>query len=237
MIKASCLLLTYNKPPRSLHLVEEAIESFIRQDYPSKELVILNDAPTQVLRLAHKHENIRLVNLPYRVRTLGEKVNVAAALTTGDLLFRWDDDDIHLPWRISLSVERINNADYWKSSHGWWNPGPNELILNPGYMGACCIKRAAFDKIRGYPHSGVGEDQDIEHVLQQSGLELKCGKLTPEEVFYLYRWGTGSVHVSGYGAEGYARCGENAVRPGEYVMRPNWKRDYVEWSRQVLAKL
>ena len=31
----SCICPTYNRPPEYQHLVEEAIESFLRQDYPN----------------------------------------------------------------------------------------------------------------------------------------------------------------------------------------------------------
>ena len=45
----SCICPTYNRPPRHQHLLEEAIASFLRQDYPNKELIVLNDCPGQEL--------------------------------------------------------------------------------------------------------------------------------------------------------------------------------------------
>ena len=42
-MRASAVLPTYNRPPDQQWLVEEAIESFLRQDYPDKELLVLND--------------------------------------------------------------------------------------------------------------------------------------------------------------------------------------------------
>ena len=235
MKKVSCLMLTYNKPPQSTHLVEESIESFLRQDYPLKELVILNDTPGQPLALANPVPDVHVINLPRRVKSLGEKVNVCAAMSYGDLLMRWDDDDIHLPWRIKLSVERIGQADYWKPARGWWcDAGQMELMS--GFMGACCFTREAFAKVGGYPMMGVGEDQHFEVRLKNAGCRVDIGQVTDEEAFYVYRWGTGSIHVSGYGPEGYERCGQNEIIKGEFKLRPHWRLDYVDEAKQSINR-
>src|SRR5438876_11343843 len=48
-MKVSCMCATYNRPPNSQWLLEEAIESFLRQDYAEKELLVLNDCAGQEL--------------------------------------------------------------------------------------------------------------------------------------------------------------------------------------------
>src|SRR5690349_243347 len=48
-MKVSCICATYNRPPHFQWLLEEAIESFLRQDYAEKELIVLNDCPEQEL--------------------------------------------------------------------------------------------------------------------------------------------------------------------------------------------
>src|SRR5262245_8679210 len=58
----SCMCLTYGRPP---HLVEEAIESFLRQDYRGqKELIVLNDLFGQELRF--EHPEVQIVNVGKR---------------------------------------------------------------------------------------------------------------------------------------------------------------------------
>lgn len=235
MHHVSCLMLTYNKPPKSTVLVDEAIECFLRQDYPLKELIILNDTPGQTLKLQHPYPDVHLINLPRRVRTLGEKVNVAAALSYGDLMMRWDDDDIHLPWRISYTVKNIGNADYWKPARGWWSSN-GKLELIAGFMGACCFRRDAFNKIGGYPAVGVGEDQQFEARLHQAGCSTKIHQVADDEAFYIYRWGTGSIHVSGYGNEGYEKCGTTEIVRGEYNLRARWLLDYVDNVKQTIYR-
>ena len=93
----SCLCLTYGRPAQ----LEEAIESFLRQEYAgAKELIVLNDYAEQHLRC--DRPDVRVVNIARRFRTVGEKYNAAAALATHDLLFVWDDDDLYLPHRLAF---------------------------------------------------------------------------------------------------------------------------------------
>lgn len=71
-MRVSCLCPTYNRAPNLLHLVEEAIESFSRQDYPDKELIVCNDTPGQQLEFSHPQ--VRVLNVPERFATLSDKI-------------------------------------------------------------------------------------------------------------------------------------------------------------------
>src|SRR5437870_2425060 len=100
----SCQCITYGRTT----LLDEAVESFVRQDYVGpKELVILNDYAD--LTLACDVAGVKVINIPYRFRTIGEKRNACVALGRGDIIFPWDDDDIHLPHRISYSLQQMKN--------------------------------------------------------------------------------------------------------------------------------
>ena len=116
----SCICLTYARPA----LLDEAICSFLQQDYAGpKELIVLNDYDGQYLEL--EHPEVRIVNLSKRLRTVGEKMNMAVALAAYDLLFVWDDDDIYLPHRLSFSVEHLRlEKSFFKPDKGWvWDSG------------------------------------------------------------------------------------------------------------------
>ena len=64
----SCICPTYNRPPSHKYLVEEAIESFLRQTYPNKEMVVVNDCPGQDLLC--DAPDVRVVNVPERFPTI-----------------------------------------------------------------------------------------------------------------------------------------------------------------------
>jgi glycosyltransferase involved in cell wall biosynthesis len=91
----------------------EAIECFVRQDYPAelRELIVLDDAS----QYGHQRgDGWRVVSLPLRFRTLGEKRNASAALVSPDVdaYCVWDDDDIYLPWHMSAAAAALAEADY-----------------------------------------------------------------------------------------------------------------------------
>jgi len=93
---------TYGRPD----YVDEAVAMFVQQDYPAKELVILNDCPGQVFH--SDRADVRVFNYDTRFPTLGEKRNVSIDLAEGELIAIWDDDDAYLPWRLSFSYAELN---------------------------------------------------------------------------------------------------------------------------------
>src|SRR5690606_25544357 len=97
----SCICPTYGR----VDLLEEALYSFLRQDYlGTKELIILNDYEQQALTF--DHPEVKIINFPRRLHTLGEKYKAAVGLCTHDLIFVWHDDDIYLPRHLSHAVRR-----------------------------------------------------------------------------------------------------------------------------------
>lgn len=110
----SCLCLTYGRPS----LLEESIECFKRQTWSGpKELLIVNDLPGQ--RLSYADDEVVIVNLNRRLRTLGEKRNLSVALARYDFLLIWDDDDIYLPWRIEETMNHLPAQHFFKSAAAW----------------------------------------------------------------------------------------------------------------------
>jgi len=236
-MRVSCILVTYNRPPRFQFLVEEAVESFLRQDYPDRELVLLNDCPAQ--HLVCDAPAVVVVNVTRRFRTLGEKRNAAIALADGDALLPWDDDDIMLPWRISASVERLAGAGYYNPSRFWFlDPVGLHRDHVQGLAHGCSIfTRSAFDAVGGYPHISLGEDLGLDAAFRaRPDVEIVEGpELAPRDWFYVYRWGVSPVHMSGRSdARWYADIGRRPVTPGCYSLRPHWGQDYVTRTRDAL---
>ncbi|HWM89374.1 MAG TPA: glycosyltransferase [Thermoanaerobaculia bacterium] len=89
--------------------VPQAIRYFQRQDYPHRELVILDDGREPVEDLIPDDPRIRYRRLGGR-RTLGAKRNLCVAESRGDLILHWDDDDWMAPHRIRCQVEALLGA-------------------------------------------------------------------------------------------------------------------------------
>src|SRR5262249_33338037 len=80
--------------------VPQAIRSFLRQDYPRCELLVLDDGTTPVADLVPPDDRIRYVRHVSK-RTIGAKRNIACEQARGDLIVHWDDDDWYPPTRVS----------------------------------------------------------------------------------------------------------------------------------------
>src|SRR5215218_6000912 len=235
----SCFCPTYNRPPRYQHLLEEAIASFLRQDYPNKELIVLNDCPGQ--ELICDEPGVRVVNVPKRFPSIGDKQNTAVGLARGELIAPWDDDDISLPWRLSLSVERLGDGDYFNPRCYWFLDNEGLHFDHPvGYANnASLFRRAAFEGVGGYPSKSLGADAALDAAF--SGLahavDARRGdkELRRSEWFYIYRWGVSPVHMSGSGVEDFYReVGKLPVVEGRFHLSPRWRGDYVTETRRLL---
>lgn len=237
-MKVSCILLTYNRPPKHQVLVEEAIQSFLLQDYPDKELLVLNDCPGQHLEC--DAPGVTVINVPRRFRSLGEKRNAAIALTDGSALLPWDDDDIMLPWRISMSVHRLMGADYFNPGRYWlMTPAKLHRTHPRGIAHGCSIfTRSAFDRVGGYPHINIGEDTGFDGALRRTpDVTVVTGaELEASDWYYVLRWGVGAAHLSARGPDElhYQEIGHQPIQHGRYLLRPHWELDYTARTRAAL---
>lgn len=261
----SCICLTYNRAPNHLHLVGEAVESYLRQSYPAdrRQLLILNDTPGQKLDVhgfdlhyllpGGQTPGVHVINLPCRFRTLGEKYLAAMGLAQGDILMWWDDDDISLPWRIGRSVARLSapaKSDYYNPG-GYWYLDANGLH-HDHFMGPS-FNCSAFTR-EGYEKGVEAEfGMHLDLILTYSFARNKVSRVAipdsgPKEWSYIYRWGSNPEHVSGWGMKpnkegdpqgriGYAERGKKTIVQGFFTVVPSWTQDYERMVTERLTQL
>jgi len=242
----SCMCLTYGRPA---YIVEESIECFLKQDYEGeKELIVLNDFDKQTY--VFEHPQVKIINIPQRFKTVGEKRNAAASLCSHDILFVWDDDDVFLPHRISYTIQQMQEH---KRYENFFKPA-RALTLNDNvisgpkgnlFHSGGAWSRKFFDEVGGYPHMGSGQDWGLEVKFEKSDkFEKKnYNKIPIEEIYYIYRWsGTGTFHLSGFGqdkknketgnkkVEEYIqrKIEKGEVPTGEIFLKPHWSVDYLQ---------
>src|ERR1700737_3428109 len=102
---ASCIMPTANRR----RFVPEAIRYFLAQDYPNKELIVIDDGAAAVADLMPEDERIRYIRLPCNT-VLGEKRNRAADEARGEVIVHWDDDDWNAPWRLGYQIEELQTS-------------------------------------------------------------------------------------------------------------------------------
>lgn len=127
MVKLSLLTPTYNRQ-KFLPLLAEAIANQTADDF---EWLVLDDTPEPVKlegrNLKYIHEKRRM--------TLGEKRNVLAQESSGDILIHIDDDDCYGPQYAANMAKTLLHekadmlmlsgflcSDLRYSAHGWYRP-------------------------------------------------------------------------------------------------------------------
>lgn len=98
----SCIMPTYNRRP----FVAQAIRYYRLQDYPNRELIILDDGTDPIQDLVPDDPSIRYERLSIR-QHMGAKHNLACARARGEIIVHWDDDDWVANWRISYQVKSL----------------------------------------------------------------------------------------------------------------------------------
>jgi glycosyltransferase involved in cell wall biosynthesis len=160
----SCIMPTYNRRP----FVPLAIELFLRQDYPNRELVILDDGTDPVGDLIPDHPLIRYERLRTRL-ALGPKRNLACERASGELIAHWDDDDWYAPHRLSAQVSALQAAGadvcglssllfYDPLTGSAWRYRYPSQSARPWVAGSSLLFRRAFWEQNRFDAVRTGED-------------------------------------------------------------------------------
>jgi len=230
-MKLAVVCCTFARP----HLLPEAIESFLRQDYPAelREMIVLDDAGQYATQAG---DGWRIVSIARRFRTLGEKRNAAAALASpdADAYVVWDDDDIYLPHALSAHAAALRTA-------AWSLPGEvyvercDGTLRRRGSKGmfhsAWAYTRAAFELVGGYPFQQSGQDRGLAQRFRAAEVAAVDPLSDGTEPYLIYRWQTTACwHLSALdratGYEQLAGCVSSGRR--NHWVRPGWRRDYTK---------
>jgi glycosyltransferase involved in cell wall biosynthesis len=240
--KVSCYMATYGRP----WLVEESLESFLRQDYKGeKELVILNDYGDQTL--VFDHPEVKVFNRSEQIKPLGKKFNETVHLCTGEILFPWEDDDIFLPNKLTYTVNNLVNG-FFHTGLAFFETELEKLIVSGNYFHCnMAMSRDIWQK-SGYYKETDQCDIDIDMMSKARNAAAHIGHTIPiEDIFYVYRWGTtGSTHASGLGTGENVRASdfhadlvkrqvdEGKIVNGIVTLKPHWRYDYIAASKLAI---
>lgn len=231
----SCKCSTYGRTS----LLEESLESFLRQEYPGKkELIIVNDYPEQ--KLFFEHPDVKIFNFGIPFETLGEKENFAVSQCSHDIIAVWDDDDIGLPNHLSnIAKYFIEGSDllHWKNG-GMFNEPNDFKIVSIGNCGLV-FSKSIYNKIGGYSKEDWGYDMSIVVKINKISNNIVLASPPDNEVSWIYMWGGRTYHLSGYAGQNkkevinayrdYIEQQKNKgkIQTGDVILNPNWKKDYI----------
>lgn len=246
----SCICLTYGR----VEFLNEAIQSFIQQEYPQDmcELIIVNDY--QMQDLIFPHPNIKIFNFLDQFPTIGAKVQFAIDRAKFDIIATFDDDDIALPNHLQNINKYLGDNDntlHWARG-GYWNE-PDltsiEYIGNSGFV----YRKSAVEKIGGIPNENAGYDTTLADKLHTLG-NIVFATPPDNEVSWFYRWRfttRNCYHQSGMGydkEESFPNIlvrhahhieemrKKGMIQTGEIILNPGWKEDYAQQLKDFITK-
>ena len=159
----TCIMPTHNRRA----FIPCAISYFLCQDYPDKELIIVDDGTDAVGDLVPEDERIHYIRLNAK-STIGAKRNLACEQARGEFIAHWDDDDWHAPQRLSYQIEALlregtdvcgiqrllfYDVEY---DRGWQYTYPENQ--RAWLSGSSLCYRRAFWAAHRFAHINVGED-------------------------------------------------------------------------------
>ena len=206
---------TYNRRAFARH----ALQYFINQDYPNRELIIVDDGNDPIGDLAEGLPGVRYFRLPAR-KSIGAKRNLACQQAQGEIIAHWDDDDWYSSDRLRYQVMPIlaGNADLTGLENAFvlqlpsaefWTTNPQlhkQLFVGNVHGGTIVYRKELLQGIR-FPEVNLAEDAWFLRYAASRGKRLQ--RLSNPGVFV------------------YVRHGRNAWKefaPGRFLNPAGWQR-------------
>ncbi len=178
--RVSCIMPTGNRR----RFVALACEYFLRQDYPNRELVVVDDGRDRVGDLVPSDPRVRYIaRAPAR---LGVKRNEAVREASGEYIAHWDDDDWYGAGRLSAQmapliageadastltmrhVLALPSLEFWRCEAA--------LHARLHYRDLCCgtmvYPRTLWERHGPYPPLNVAEDVRFLQRLARGGARV-----------------------------------------------------------------
>jgi glycosyltransferase involved in cell wall biosynthesis len=195
----TCIMPTRNRP----EFVRQSIQYFLRQDYPSREMLILDDSDSNLFIDAAADPRVRHVRMPSG-QTIGAKRNQACEMARGGYIAHWDDDDWYAPNRLTIQMapllagradltgftqETFLDLDRWE----FWTCSAElhkRMFLEDVHGGTLVFDRRIFERGSRYPHSSLAEDAAFLRQAVRRGARIE--RIPAGESFLYLRHSTGS---------------------------------------------
>lgn len=212
-ITVSCIMPTRDRR----EFLKLSLRSFLSQDYPSRELIIVDDGRDRVEDLARGVPRVRYVHVG-KCASIGEKRNLACSMASGQVIVHWDDDDWYAPSRIRAQVEPLlrgtaeltglHNSHILCLPQGeFWGPSEKlhrAMFVGNVHGGTLMYWKRLWDRGIRYPHTNLAEDAML--------IRLSLAK------------GNRIQPVENEGVFVYMRHGRNAwaFEPGRFIDPSGW---------------
>ena len=159
----SCIMPTHNRRG----LIRVALKSYLSQDWPDKELVVVDDGTDMVKDLINKLVPDAVYIYLAEKQVIGTKRNLACKATSGEVICHFDDDDWSAVGRIRDQVTRlIESGKQMTGYHSitYWNgirACRYESAVPQYAVGTTMCYRKRFWQIHCFPAKSYAEDNAL----------------------------------------------------------------------------
>jgi glycosyltransferase involved in cell wall biosynthesis len=219
----SVLTITYKRH----HLLEEAIESFLRQPCTDCEMVVVNDNPE--MEYIYEHDRVKIINCKERFPSIASKLEWGYKQCKHDYIYRLDDDDLLAPWALeNVKADILANPGFeiYRSSGMYFFVNNEFQKEDSNINNGNIYTKAYLDRIK-FPDKSGDEDMYItfrnDATIYESSLKHTM----------LYRWGMATLHISGMGIQPneavLAKADEMLDNTtGEIKLNPHFDENYYK---------
>jgi glycosyltransferase involved in cell wall biosynthesis len=211
----SCIMPTFQRR----RYVAQAVQSFLQQDYPNRELIIVDDGTDAIGDLVQDQPNVRYFRVPRA--SIGAKRNLACRHARGEIIAHWDDDDWYSTDRLRYQVSPIltGKADLTGLENAFvlqlpaaefWTTEPHlhqRLFVGNVHGGTMVYRKELWTEGLRYPEINLAEDAWLLNRAMKQGKRL--------------------LRLANPGVFIYVRHGRNAWRqfsPGTFIDPKGWQR-------------
>jgi glycosyltransferase involved in cell wall biosynthesis len=163
----SCIMPTRNRRD----FVRQALMYFDRQDYPNRELIIVDDGNDRLSDLIPPGSQVNYIAL-FQKTSIGAKRNIACEQARGTIIAHWDDDDWYASHRLRHQVMPLldDRADItgletpcFFDLTRWqvWTCTPDlhrRLFVGDVHGGTLVYWRWVWERLANYPKASLRED-------------------------------------------------------------------------------
>jgi glycosyltransferase involved in cell wall biosynthesis len=195
----SCIMPTRGR----VVFVLQSIRYFQRQDYPARELIIVDDGTDDLASQLPDDAHIRYLRLPPG-QSIGAKRNRACTLARGSLIAHWDDDDWYAPSRLSAQaapllagaadISGLTGTVFFDLTRWeFWGCTPElhrRLFVEDVHGGTLVYRRHVWEHLAHYPNQSLAEDAALLRQAVRRGARL-CH--LPNDNLFLYLRHTGNA--------------------------------------------
>lgn len=178
--------------------VFQAIRYFHRQDYPARELLVLDDGTEDLSSEIAGGNGIRYLRLPAGL-TIGAKRNRGCELALGTIIAHWDDDDWYAASRLSSQVAPLITGTAEISAFSdclfldlpkwrFWRCSPQifrRMFVGDVHGGTLVFQRSLFEQGIRYPDESLAEDASFLYRCNRRGARLQ--RIPGDDLFIYLR--------------------------------------------------